>query len=272
MSVVKPEGRPDKLERLTRKWWFIALFILLQFFVPPYASKGFDWAETGEVIGHILSNALIYSIPRLYPVFQVIPIILVICLLLFNQKVSRLLSIYAGISYVLFAVLQNISITEQYGPAIVLVNVIMFLLVAAAWFMEAAAGKNDFTPVRRPWWRYWVVPAALLAFWYPLHPVTYGPYFNPAYLFTSCSGLTFCMMTPVYLAILTLYYPKVNLLTLRITSLVGLIIGFYNMQVNFVFIPELLWWSGVLHLPLVALSIYGLVLSLKKTPSAILQG
>ena len=80
------------------------------------------------------------------------------------------------------------------------------------------------------------------------------------------------MMTPVYLAILTLYYPKVNLLTLRITSLVGLIIGFYNMQVNFVFVPELLWWSGVLHLPLVALSIYGLVLSLKKTPSAILQG
>ena len=72
------------------------------------------------------------------------------------------------------------------------------------------------------------------------------------------------MMTPVYLAVLTIIHPGC-LVTLRVTSLIGLIIGFYNMLVNFVFEPGLLWWSGVLHIPLVVLSVYGLVLSLRKS-------
>lgn len=68
-------------------------------------------------------------------------------------------------------------------------------------------------------------------------------------------------MTPVFLAVLIVHYPMVNRVTLRITALVGLIIGFYNMLVNFVFEPAL-WWKGMLHLPLVLLSVYGLLLSL----------
>jgi len=55
-------------------------------------------------------------------------------------------------------------------------------------------------------------------------------------------------MTPVYLGILTLYYPKVNVVTLRLTGLLGIIIGFWNMIVNFLIMPDL-WWNGVLHLP-----------------------
>jgi len=47
---------------------------------------------------------------------------------------------------------------------------------------------------------------------------------------------------------------------LRVTSLVGAIIGFYNMLVNFYMFPAR-WWLGVLHLPLMVLSLYGLVLS-----------
>jgi len=71
-------------------------------------------------------------------------------------------------------------------------------------------------------------------------------------------------MTPVFLGILTIYYPKVNIITLRITSLMGIIIGFWNILTNFVINPHLLWWNGILHLPLVFISVYGLVLSLKK--------
>jgi hypothetical protein len=56
-------------------------------------------------------------------------------------------------------------------------------------------------------------------------------------------------MTPVYLGILTLYYPKVNVVTLRLTGLLGIIIGFWNMIVNFLIMPDVLWWNGVLHLP-----------------------
>jgi hypothetical protein len=69
-------------------------------------------------------------------------------------------------------------------------------------------------------------------------------------------------MTPVYLGILTLYYPKVNVVTLRLTGLLGIIIGFWNMMVNFLIMPDL-WWNGVLHLPLLFISIYAFVLSLR---------
>lgn len=90
------------------------------------------------------------------------------------------------------------------------------------------------------------------------------PDFNPLYFFTNMAGLAFCLMTPVYLGILTLYHPRVNLATLRVTGLVGSIIGFYNILTNFIMFPELLWWNGVLHIPLITISIYGLVLSFKK--------
>jgi len=252
-----------KLELATRKWWFFLLFILLQF-IPPYASKGYEWAETGMVTGEILSHAIISDYTALYPIFKIVPIILVISILFLRNRVARLFSIYVAITYVLFAFLQSIAFTEKYGLGIITINLIMFLVVAAFWFWEAIAKKNDFTPRKDPLWRYWVVPFAFLAFWFPLNPETAMPDFNPLFLLTNGAGLAFCMMTPVYLAILTLYYPRVNIATLRVTSLVGTIIGFYNIMVNFFMNPSVLWWNGVLHMPLLTISIYALALSFKK--------
>lgn len=252
-------------EQVTRKWWFFVVLIFIQILVPPYASKGVGWENIGELTGHILQNSIMFSFTKLFPVFQVIPIALIISIIFFRNRMTRIFSIYAAFSYLLFAVVQNISITEEYGFAVLTLNVIMFVFVAAFWFWEAVVGMNDFSVQPRPLWKYWVVPFAFFTFWFPQNPVTFDPDFNLLYLFTSGSGLTFCMMTPVYLAVLTIIHPRVNLVTLRVTSLIGLIIGFYNMLVNFVFEPGLLWWSGVLHIPLVVLSVYGLVLSLRKS-------
>jgi len=110
-----------------------------------------------------------------------------------------------------------------------------------------------------------VFPLAFLAFWFP-HSISDGsvvPDFNPTSILTNEADLTFYMMTPVYLAILTPYYPRINMTTLRITSLVGVIIGFYNVLANFILYASLLWWNGVMHIPLLTISVYGLVLSLK---------
>ena len=65
--------------------------------------------------------------------------------------------------------------------------------------------------------------------------------------------------------LLTLYWPRVNIAVLRVTSLVGLIIGLYNMYANFGIKPSILWLNGVLHIPLLVISLYGLILSLKRT-------
>ena len=55
--------RDSKIERITRKWWFFGLFVLIQFF-PPYASKGYNIEDWGKVIQHALGNAIVSSIPK----------------------------------------------------------------------------------------------------------------------------------------------------------------------------------------------------------------
>ena len=192
-----------------------------------------------------------------------IPVILLVCIFIFRNKVGRLFAIYVGITYVLFAIGQSVAITEKYGVSICTINVVMFLIVAAFWAWEVVVLQGDYTLRKLPVWRYWVVPLAVLAFWAPSGRGG-GPGFNPVLLFTNGAGLAFCMMTPVYVGLLTLYWPKVNMPTLRVTSLVGFIIGLYNLYANFGINPARRWWNGVLHIPLLVISIYGLILSLKR--------
>jgi len=87
-----------------------------------------------------------------------------------------------------------------------------------------------------------------------------SPDFSPVHLLTNESGLTYCMMTPVILAMMTLYHPAVNLAVLRVSSFVGMMLGTMNMLMWFVVIPPG-WWMGVLHIPLLAISVYAFVLA-----------
>jgi len=89
-----------------------------------------------------------------------------------------------------------------------------------------------------------------------------SPDFSPARLLTNESGLTYCMMTPVILAVMTLYHPTVNPAVLRVTSFVGMLFGAVNMLVWFVVMPSA-WWMGVLHIPLLMISIYAFVLGFR---------
>lgn len=263
MFVKNLENIQRRLELITRKWWFFLIFILIQF-IPPYTSKGFEISEIGVVTGEVLSHSLVYNFPTFYPIFKILPLVLVICIILLRNRITRIFNLYVAITYLLFAFLQSIAFTEKYGLAIIIINMVMFLLVALFWFWEALIQKNDFSSPTKSTKKYWMVPLAFLAFWYPINPDTMGPDFNILYLLTNEAGLTFCMMTPIYISLLILYYPRVNLATLRVTSLVGTIIGLYNILTNFIMFPSLLWWNGILHLPLISISIYGLVLSLKK--------
>jgi hypothetical protein len=261
-NMVPKQG---KLDRITRKWWFFVLFVLLWFVIPPYASRGYKFPEAWQnVTFHVLGNAIIYSHAELYPIFKLIPVVLLIAIIVFPNRVARIFSIYVCFSYVLFAFGQSVAVTEKYGVSVCTINLLMFLFVAASWLWEAVVLYNDFTLTKKPLWRYWVVPLMFLAFWYPLDLQSGRFDFNPLGLFTNVAGVTFCMMTPVYVGLLTLYWPKVNMPTLRITSVVGVSIGIANMFSNFGMRPSVNWWNGVLHIPLLVISVYGLILSLRR--------
>lgn len=251
------------LEAKTRRWWFFVGMILLQFLIPPYASKGFALPEWGNIIGYTLGKAWVHSLKPLFPILHVIPTIFILSIIFLRNRVRRAFSLYVGVSYVLFALAQDIAVTPRYGVSIVTINVLMILLVAAVWFWEAVALKNEFAPGKQHLWKYLLLAPAFLAFWYPARNGC-TPDFNPVYMLTGPSGAAFCLMTPVYLTVLIFIHPRVNVMTLRVTGVVGTIIGLYNVVPTLVIWSDTDWWNGVLHVPLLAISVLAVILSLRR--------
>lgn len=99
MNQTQTLARNSSLDSITRRWWFLAIFILLGTVMPPFVSRGIvEPSEIGEVISYILSNALINSWAPWYPVFKIIPLVLVAGIILFGNRMSRVFSLYAGVS------------------------------------------------------------------------------------------------------------------------------------------------------------------------------
>lgn len=90
------------------------------------------------------------------------------------------------------------------------------------------------------------------------------PDFQLHYLYDGGSALAFCPMTPVFLTLLVLSKRGVNRVVLRVTAMVGVIIGCYNMG-NFA--SETGFYVGLYHLPLLGMSIYALLHSRQKRKS-----
>lgn len=79
-------------------------------------------------------------------------------------------------------------------------------------------------------------------------------------IFTNEAGVTYCMITPVIIGMLILFSKNIDKATINIISFVGLSFGIFNMMTWFGFnIKD--WWMGILHLPLLIISIYGLRIS-----------
>lgn len=254
----------NRLETITNKWWFYLIFLAGQVLaIFPFASKQFSLSNFVEIAQYSLGYALIGRMSQsLFPIFKLLPIILIILVFLRKNGVGRVFCCYVGLSYLLFAIVQNVAITEKYGLSFITVNVVMFSLVGLSWLWEAVVRVSDFKKSNFRLSLLWIIPMALFAFWTPGNPQTGLPDFNPTYLLTQNTGLAFCLMTPVYLTILIIFYPFVNLVTMRINSLVGLFLGIYNM--GFIFgMKTGTWYVGLLHLPLLLISAYALYLSLR---------
>lgn len=250
------------LEAKTRKWWFFVIIIAISY-IPPFASKNFELMKFMNILRTTLGYSLYNSCKPAFPVFQIIAIIMFVLLVCFHKRMSKAFAVYASLCYILFNV-QNIAVTEKYGLSIVTMNIIWFTIVSLSWGFEAVARKNDFSQIHQPYWKYLILAAAVFAFWLPVSSETGGPDFKVSYFMTSGSALTFCMMTPVFMAVLIFFYPNVNLVTMRITGLIGTAIGLVNVIPKLILRQYSTWWDGFLHLPLLILSILGIILSMKR--------
>ena len=258
---MKAQRSYEKLERITRKWWFyLPLFVIL-FFVPPYSSlAGFIMNErTGEIVAEILSHSL-RPYKQFMPALHIIIILLVVAVLVYGNRVRRLFTAFIGVNYLLIAFLQNTAMTEKYGLGIITVNVVWFSIIGLLWLWDAKIGRTDYTLRRQPLWRYWVAPLAVLAFWSPDNPWD----FNPIYFLTSDAPLAFCLMTPIYLSIFYLLHSRVNLPALRVTSFIGTLLGIFNIGIGFMIWGSEGLYHGFIHVSLLVLSLCSFILSIKE--------
>ncbi len=248
-------------EYLTKKWWFY-LLILLLFFIPSYSVKPVNPQETSMLIVEVLKNPFIHTFEIAYPIIKALFILLLILLIILKEKISYLFTAYITILLFIISIFQNMGTTETYGFSVIIGNILIQMIVVIFMILEFCIRKNKYSTGARPLWKWWVVPFALLAFWMPMG-ANGEPNFNLLHFFTNESILTYCMLTPIIIAILTIYFPNVNIPALRVMSYIGLLFGIMNMLTWFVLDPSM-WWVGVLHIPLFIISIYGFVLTFLK--------
>lgn len=247
-----------RFDSFLTSWKFFVLLVVLQFLVLPVATRNFQPEASAQIIFATLGRAWINELYPYSAVFQLVALVMIGALLCFRKKVARWFTGYVGCCYLVYAVIQNVAVTDKYGVSIVTINVLMMTLVAFVWLRDCWKGENEYTFINLSWKTAWLIPVALFCLWFPVDLRMAQPDFNPIHLFTGISAMAFCPMTPVFLAILTFSRPNTNRTTYRVTAMVGLIIGCYNMGQ---FAVPNGFFLGIYHLPLLLVSLYALLSS-----------
>lgn len=248
-------------ENFLTSWKFFLLLVLLQFVLMPVSTQNFRFEGIGDLISYTLGHAFIMNMYRYAPCFQLVMIPALIAVVVWKGKFSRCFATMVGCFYLLYAVIQNMAVTDRYGFSLVTVNVVMMSFVAYVWLRAAWKGNIRFTFDNIGWQTGWMIPVAVFCVWWPMDMKTVFPDFSLHYLWDSGSTMGFCPMTPVFLTLLMLSKEGSNRMVLRVTAMVGVIIGFYNMG-NFS--TDAGFYLGLYHLPLLCMSVFALLISSKR--------
>ncbi len=249
-----------RLEIFTRKWYFFVCLLLAQFLLVPFASRNFAWEDISAIVYTTLGNSFQMGLGHSNVFFQALSLVFILLLLICRNRFSRAFHVYVAISYLLFAFLQNMAVTPLYGFSMVTVNVVMFLLVAFVWIGECVRPACSCSFTRFRWRHAWMIAFSLFAYLFPF--TLEGAWdVNPVHFFFKNSSTAFCLMTPLFLTLITLNLLQVSIVTYRVTALIGVVMGLYNMMS---FLNPHTVFLGILHVPLLSISLYAAILSYRK--------
>jgi hypothetical protein len=243
----------------SRRWFYPAVYGLLIVIsmLPPITQVPYDPRDTQDVIMNILMVSILPYRSWGW-VFHVATLAVVALAVLRPQVAGRVMAAYFGINYLLIAALQTNAVTEKYGFAVQTGALVATVLLGALWLWVAWRDKLQASFEGVPSWRWALLPLALLVFWSPIavEGDRVVPNFDPILLLTSPDyGLAYCFVTPVFLFLLILFYPRVDALALRATAFNGLLYGLLNL--THWFNPDMVW-MGVLHIPLLVMPLAAL--------------
>ncbi len=250
-----------KTDKIILSRWFLFSMLLTAFILPPFASKGFIPSEIGNIVTTTLSNSFVRQLIPYGAVFQIITLLFFIGIIILKNSFRKPFTIFAGCSYGVYAFVQNIAVTDNFGLSFVISNIILMLLTSIVWLRDVSKKENKYTFQNITKKNGWLIPVALFCFWWPMN-FSGMPDFNPSHFFTGhvAQSIQFCPMTPVFLTVLIFCKPAVSPSVYRMTAISGTIIGFWNMM-SF-FNPSTVF-VGVYHLPLFLISLYVLIDSFK---------
>jgi hypothetical protein len=253
------------LEQITQKWWFYLLLFLVCF-IPPYSSTGFSGLNALVELVKYVADAIIAKKLFLMPYMHYLHVgmyLLFAVLMLRGNRFGRTFSRIVGLHFLLIMFMQVGAYTDRYGLVFYPNAFILIFSVALAWIWEGMIHRNDYALRRFSAARSLVVAGAIFSFW---NPDQAGDYRLVLFL-TSTSPIAYCMMSTVYLALLCILYPRVNLPLFRLSSYVNILIGIVTVGMG-IFMDDPLqgrYWS-LLHTPMILVALYSFRLSLRPTP------
>lgn len=246
---------------MARKWIYPLAYIGLVVIsmLPVYTKIPYDPRNSQDVIYSILMISI-----KPYQswgwVFHLATLFLILYILWKPEKAGRVLAGYISVNYLIIAALQPHAVTEKYGFALQTGAMVSTALIGMTWLVAAIRNGLKLSLQNIPGWRYILLPLALLVFWAPfkVEGGVVSPNFDPRLIFTSADyGLTYCFVTPMFLFLLLLFSTDHAGFTYRITAFNALLYGLFNL--THWFNPGMSW-MGVLHLPLLILSLVALLL------------
>lgn len=244
--------------------WF-KVFLTILVFLPAYTQIAYDPAKTTDVVTEVMAQPLIASIAWILPIAKALLLVAVFLPLVSDKFVQRFLLGYYALILLIIGLMQNMSFTADYGFTWLIGNTLVQFVVLGFCFTDVLKNKTIISKQNFVKGRLWIVALMFLAFLMP-YSVNSANIVHPSFtlnvLFNE-SGVTYCMITPVIIGVLLLFSKGVYKPTLSIISYVGFIFGLLNIMTWFVMQTEN-WWMGVLHLPLVILSFYGLLVAHKE--------
>lgn len=249
----------------SRKWFYPLVYFVLVFlsFWPPYTELPYDPRDTQKVIFELLQVST-QPYAAWGWVFHVATLA-VIGLSLWKPALGgRLIAAYFGLNYLLIAALQTRGVTPSYGFAVQTGALVAGGLLGLLWLWVAWKDGVRIFWGEIPRWRWLLLPFALLVFWLPVarEGGRFVFNFNPLLLLTSPDyGLAYCFVTPVFLFLLILAWPRVNDFAFRVTAFNGLLYGLFNLSTWFDPATRVM---GVMHVPLLVMPLAALWLARSK--------
>ena len=264
-AIVGGNGVKGKLKKPVGHsiWFKIILTILV--FIPSYTQVGYDPSKTTDVIAAVMSHSVVSSVVWALPIAKAVLLAVIVIPLVPAKFTQRFLLGYYALILFIIGLLQNMSFTEEFGFVWLLGNTFVQFAVLGICLVDVLKNRTVVAKEQLVKGRLWVVVPMLVAFLMPYSINSAGivyPSFTLNVLLNE-AGVTYCMVTPVIIGILLLFSKGVHKPTLSIISYVGFIFGLLNMMTWFGIRTDN-WWMGVLHLPLLILSFYGLIIAYKE--------